>query len=185
MKIALVVLLVAVVALAWRLNVVNATLGEQRQQIRTLTTALADRSKREALALQTDCSATASRFLVSRGWKAGDGSDYRNHFNVTLNKCFVLVSAYVPNEDFRTLDLYDAVEGRHYAMYVGHNMCDAAISRNPKHCAMDSGMIWSDGNDRNRSDFTVGFRGLLYGGGAGDENTQNIFMEHIQRFMNE
>ncbi len=51
---------------------------------------------------------------------------------------------------------------------------------------MDSGSIWFDGNDsRLPADFTVGFRGLLYGGGAGDENTQKVFLERVRAFMAE
>jgi hypothetical protein len=60
MKIALAVLVIALLALAWRLNSVNAmlthqqqVLGEQQQQIQILTKGLADNSTREALTLQT------------------------------------------------------------------------------------------------------------------------------------
>ncbi len=60
---------------------------------------------------------------------------------------FVLVSGYLPNDDFRTFDLYDAVGGRHYATYNGHNTCSPAITGNPRKCAMDSGSIWFDGDD--------------------------------------
>jgi hypothetical protein len=38
-------------------------------------------------------------------------------------------------------------------------------------------------DSRNPADFTVGFRGLLYGGGAGDENTQKTFLDRIQVFL--
>src|SRR5262249_20144352 len=116
--------------------------------------------------------------------KASGDSDYKNHFNSKLNKCFVLVSDYSLNDDFRTLDLYDAAEGKRYATYHGHNVCEVAITKNSKRCALDSGSIWFDGNDsRNPPDFRVGFRGLLYGGGAGDENTQKTFLDQIQAFM--
>src|SRR5262249_179511 len=111
-------------------------------------------------------------------------SDYKNHFNSKLNKCFVLVSEYLLKDDFRTIDLYDAAEGSRYATYNGHNICDVSITKNPKRCALDSGKVWLDGNDsRNPADFTTGFRGLLYGGGSGDENTQKTFLDHVQPFM--
>ncbi len=49
---------------------------------------------------------------------------------------------------------------------------------------MDSGSIWYDGNDsRWPPDFQVGFRGLLGGGGTGDENTQKIFLDKLQPFL--
>jgi hypothetical protein len=185
-KLALFVLLVAVVALAWRLNSSSQVLGEQRQQIQTLKTALADKATQEALALQAQCSEMASKYLSGRGFKPGEGFDYRNHFNSKLKRCFVLASAHLPNDDFLSIDLYDAVEGRHYAQYNGHNICDVAITKNPRKCIVDSGSIWFDGNDtRHPADFTAGFRGLLYGGGAGDENTQKTFLDRIQPFMTE
>jgi hypothetical protein len=145
---------------------------------------LAGQSAQRAVGLQRECAASAHSFLLSRGSKAGEGADYENYFNPRLSRCFVLISAYLPSDDFRTIDLYDAVEGRRYATYNGHSTCDATITRNPRKCAMDSGSIWFDGNDsRLPADFTVGFRGLLYGGGAGDENTQRIFLELVRAFM--
>jgi hypothetical protein len=162
----------------------RSTIRRQKQRIQDLTAALADKSKQQALAEQTECAASANRFLVSRGWKPSDGSDYENHFNSRLNKCFVLMSGYSLNDDFRTLDLYDAVEGRRYATYNGHDICDPTITGNPRKCAMDSGSIWFDGNDsRTPADFTVGFRGLLHGGGAGDESTQKAFLDRVRDFM--
>ena len=70
MKIASAVLLIAVLAVAWRLNSVNTVtthqqqlLGEQQQQIQALRRELADKSTQEVLTLQTQCSEMASRFL--------------------------------------------------------------------------------------------------------------------------
>jgi hypothetical protein len=186
MKIAIAVLVLALLAVGWRLNSVTAVLGEQRQQVEALKRALSERSTQEALALQTQCSEIASKFLSARGWKPGEGDDYKNHFNTKLKKCFVLLSGYLANQDFVTIDLYDAVEGKHYAMFNGHNICDVAITKNPRKCAVDSGSIWFDGDDsRHPADFTVGFRGLLYGGGSGDESTQKTFLDHVKPFMAE
>lgn len=199
MKIALAVLLIAVFVLAWIVFSMNASLRRQSAHIETLTTARSDtaqheplalataqskQSKQEELMLQTQCAAAASRFLASRGWKADDASDYTNHFNSRLNKCFVLSSAYLMNDDFRTLELYDAVEGKRYATYIGHNICEVSFTNNLRKGAMDSGSIWYDGDDsRTPADFTFGFRGLRYGGGAGDEDTQKQFLEQIKVFM--
>jgi hypothetical protein len=184
MKIGLAVAFVVVGVLGWIVFSMNATIHRQEEQLQKLTASLADKSQQQAFALQTECAQSATRFLVSRGWKASDGSDYENHFNSRLTRCFVLVSAYLPNDDFRTVDVFDAVEGRRYATYNGHNVCDQAITRNPRKCAMDSGAIWFDGNDsRIPPDFTVGFRGLVFGGGAGDERTQKVFLDRIRAFM--
>jgi hypothetical protein len=195
MKIALAVVVVALLVLTWRLNSTNAalvrqqqTLSQQQQQIQTLHRDLSDKSTQEALTLQTECSEMASKYFARAGGneKRKGLVDYRNHFNSKLKKCFILVSGYLPNDDFVTIGLYDAVEGRHYATFNGHSICNAAITGNPKKCVVDSGSIWFDGNDsRNPADFTVGFRGLLYGGGAGDENTQKTFLDHVEAFMSE
>jgi hypothetical protein len=64
--------------------------------------------------------------------------------------------------------------------------CDVAslsLLNTPNKCVSDAGNIWYDGDDTKNPNFTVGFRGLLNGGGAGDENTQKQFMEAIQPFM--
>jgi hypothetical protein len=165
---------------------VNGTVGGQQQQIEVLKKALSEKSTQEALALQTQCAEAAGKFLSSRGWKPGVGDDYKNHFNSKLKKCFVLVSGYQPNADFVTVDLYDAVEGRHYATFNGHNICDVAITKDPRKCSVDSGSIWFDGDDsRHPADFVAGFRGLLYGGGSGDATTQKTFLERVQPFMSE
>lgn len=103
------------------------------------------------------------------------------------------MSEYAFKDDFTTLDLYDAVEGRHYATYNGHNTCKAFITKNPNKCMLDSGSIWFDGDDsRQPADFTVGWRGLLNGGGAGDkdtglgdENTQKAFLDRVRGFMSQ
>jgi hypothetical protein len=193
MKVLSSILFIVVLALAWRLKSVTTAvtqqkqlLAEQQQQIKSLHQRLDDKSVQDALSMQTQCSEMASKFLSSRGWKLGIGDDYKNHFNSKLKKCFVLVSSYLPKDDFVTIDLYDSVEGRRYATFNGHGICDVAITNNPKKCALDSGSIWFDGNDsRLPADFTIGFRGLLYGGGSGDSNTKKIFLERIQPFMSE
>lgn len=140
------------------------------------------------LELQAKCADYAKQYFNSKGYKNNDGFDYKNHFNSRLNKCFIFISSYDANSDFASMDLYDALEGTHYATYNGHSICDptvlSASGANPKKCLVDSGSIWFDGNDtKNPADFTVGFRGLQNGGGSGDENTQKIFMEHVQAFM--
>jgi hypothetical protein len=186
MKVGLATVSAVAIVLGWWAFSMNATIRQQAQQIQELKVALTMKSQEHALAVQTECAANAHKFLARRGWKADDGSSYDNHFNSRLNKCFVLVSEYDLKDDFRTLDLFDAVEGRRYATYNGHNICEVIITKNPKKCIVDSGSIWFDGDDsRQPADFTVGFRGLLYGGGAGDENTQKAFLDRVRGFMSQ
>lgn len=143
-----------------------------------------------SFSLQEKCSNVSTKFVANNGYKDGDGFtfDYKNHFNSKLNKCFILVNSYNANTDSQFIDLYDALESKHYASYLGHGSCDAlalSLTNNPKKCQLDSGNIWFDGNDtRNPADYHVGFGGLIHGG-IGDENTQKQFMEHIQSYMND
>jgi len=186
MKITSVILLIALLGVAWHLHSQQQLLGEQKQQIQTLNQELTNKSMQEAFTLQAQCSEVARKFLSSKGWKPDAGDEFKNHFNLKLKKCFILVTGYLPNDDFVTIDLYDALEGKHYATYNGHHICDVVITRKPDKCALDSGSIWLDGDDsRTPADFTAGFRGLRFGGGTGDETTQKTFLNHIQPFMNE
>jgi hypothetical protein len=139
----------------------RSVIRQQNAQIHGLQTAIRAQSQKQGHAAQVECAASAQKLLSSRGWKPEDGSEYENHFNARLSKCFVLISTYLLKDDFRSIDLYDAVEGRHYAAYNGHNICDVLITGKPKKCMIDGGSIWFDGNDsRHPSDFNVGFRGL-------------------------
>ncbi len=140
------------------------------------------------LSLQTKCSEMATKTFISNGYKSSDGADYKNHFNSKLNKCFILISSYDINSDFQTIDLYDVIERKHYASYMGHSDCGVPLlgGDNSKKCQLDSGSIWYDGNDtKNPADYHVGFQGVAIGPGVGDENTQKQFLDHIQPFMSE
>ena len=145
------------------------------------------------LNLQEKCSNQSEKFFTKGdNYKNSDGFEfnYTNHFNFKLNKCFILISATNVNDDYLSLDLYDVLEVKHFASYIGHSICNSTvlsmINKSNK-CKMDSGNIWLDGNDsRNPADITTGFRGFLYGDSIGDENTQKKFIENIQLlFMND
>jgi Tfp pilus assembly protein PilV len=147
---------------------------------------LAQQQANNTFALQSKCSDAAAKFFVSNGYKTSDGFDYKNHFNTKLNKCFILVSSYSNPNSYNNLniDLYDALEGAHYAEYEGHANCAVAASLTniPKICELDQGNIWFDGNDtRNPADYHIGFS--LSPSSAGDSNTQAQFIDHIQPFM--
>jgi len=136
---------------------------------------------------QTFCSDMALKFFHYKNYGISDGYTYTNHYNSKLSKCFILVSYYKTDSDLLALDLYDASEGKRYAMYTGHNDCNPlTILNDSKKCQLDSGDIWLNGNDtKNPSDYHVGFEGVTVSHNIGDENTQKQFMEHIQPFMNE
>lgn len=166
--------------------------GRLNRENSELKTQLAQQQKPNDLELQAKCSDMAKNYFVGRGYKDGDGFtfDYINHFNAKLNKCFIQISSYSPNDDARFIDVYDAVEGKHYASYNGHNICDPAIlamtNTNLNKCRVDSGNIWLDGNDtKSPPDIQVGFQGLLNGPGEGDKDTQKQFLARIQSFMSE
>ena len=138
---------------------------------------------------QATCAEQAQIFFNDKD-KSGDFQySFENYFNSKLNKCFVLIRAISLEDDNLYIDLYDALERKHYAMYLGHNDCDVVtllLIDEPKKCQLDSGTIWLDGNDAKESaDFTFGFVGLNNGVGVGDENTQKQFMEQVQSFMTE
>lgn len=139
--------------------------------------------------LQTKCADRAIAFYRQGSYEdksQGFSSFYTNHWNRKLGKCFIQINSTSVKDDFASVDVFDALEGKHYAAYIGHNICDPAIMSNPKKCQLDSGNIWFDGNDtRNPADYHVGFQGIAVGPGVGDENTQKQFLEHIQPFMTE
>lgn len=140
--------------------------------------------------LQQNCATSAAKYFVNNEGENNTptvATSYKNHFDLKLNKCFILVTSYIANDDFLAIDLYDAVEGAHYATFNGHQICDPTtltiISYDTNKCQFDSGSIWFDGNDtKNPPDYRAGFGGLKYGG-VGDENTLPQFLAHIQPFM--
>lgn len=136
----------------------------------------------DKMSLQAKCSDAATKYFISKGYKKEIAYTYVNHFNSKLDKCFILISYYADIPDSTSIDLYDALEGKHYASYLGYNNCTITATK----CQLNSGNIWLDGNDTKPfSDYHVGFQGAAIGPGVGDENTQKQFLEHIQPFMND
>jgi hypothetical protein len=121
---------------------------------------------------------------VGTGWNYW----YENHFNNRLNRCFIAIYASHLTDDFFMMDLFDAIENKHFAEYIGHGNCSAAVlsaMKNPKKCAFDSGKIWLHGDDQEESDLHFGFEGTLNGSGTGDSNTKMEFMRGVQPFLTE
>jgi len=138
---------------------------------------------------QPKCAAAAETFYINNGYKEKTGLSfsYNSHFNSKLDKCFILISAVSSKNDALFVDLYDVLEKKHYASFIGHNNCDPTslvLSNNPNKCLIDSGNVWFDGNDlRNPADFHTGFNGMIKGG-SGNENTFKQFMAYVNPFMN-
>ncbi len=142
------------------------------------------------IAMQKNCADRAALFYKQGGY--GDSSQawtnsYINHWNNKLGKCFIQITGLsMTDSGFSFIDIFDAFEGKHYAMYIGHNICNVTITNDPKRCQIDGGSIWFDGNDAKQpADYHVGFEGLANGPGVGDENTQKQFLEHVWPFMND
>lgn len=126
MKIIVAVLFVALLAMAWRLNSLNATVGQQQknltqqqQQIATLTEA--ESSKKDAFAMQEKCATQADKVFRGLGYKlTGSRENYsevlQSHFNPHLNKCFMTIET-MDREGTRSRLLLDAFEQREYAEY--------------------------------------------------------------------
>lgn len=133
--------------------------------------------------LQSKCADMAGKFFSSKGYKSSEGFDYKNHYNSKQNKCFILISYGDINTNSIALDLYDALEGKHYAEFYGHAPALCIFDANK--CKLDVGNIWYDGNDTRNPDVQIGFQGLMNGGGTGDKDTETQFMDKIQPFMND
>jgi hypothetical protein len=113
---------------------------------------------------------------------------YNNHLNIRLNKCFILVYAYDPKDDNIIIDLYDALEHKRYATFIGRNSCDPVslkLRNDPDHCWLNSGHIWLDGNDQGQPDMQFGFEGILNGPRTGGQNTKTEFLRALQPLMSE
>jgi len=126
MKIIAAVLFVALLAMAWRLNSLNATvsrqqqtLTQQQQQIVMLTEAKS--SKQDDFAMQEKCSAQADKVFRELGYKQTGSRDnisevLQSHFNPRLGKCFMTIETF-GRDLSQNRFLLDAFEQREYAEY--------------------------------------------------------------------
>ena len=127
MRIAAGVMLLVVLVLAWLLSTEMMTSREQRDHIQKLTASLADKSKQENLELQSKCALQAEKMFrkmpsarlpsVSSA-KQEISYDFESHYNVKLNKCFMLHTTYYENGT-ASYNLFDAYELRDYASFIG------------------------------------------------------------------
>lgn len=135
-----------------------------------------NKQKSNDIDLNIQCAKQAKTFY---DWYSEDAVTsslaYENHFNKKLNKCFILVYGAPSASDIANIDLYDAVEKKHYAMYLGHNYCSKSslfVENNLKKCEFDSGSIWSNGIDSTEPDIITKQ--------PGGEQTKTEFFNLIQ-----
>jgi len=124
MRIAIVLLVVALAVLAWLFNAEKEKNRDQQDQIRKLTADLADKTKRENMELQEKCAAQAEKMYRSFGYDTKSmGETYQSHYSTTLNKCFMSFESTSVKSDagnvdeFRSKWLLDAYELKEYAEY--------------------------------------------------------------------
>lgn len=120
------VLFIALLAVAWRLNSLNATVGRQQQaltqqQEKLATLTEAKSSKQDAFAMQEKCAAQADKVFRELGYKATGSREnvseaLQSHFNPQLNKCFMTIET-VASDLSQSRFLLDAFEQRKYAEY--------------------------------------------------------------------
>jgi hypothetical protein len=138
--------------------------------------------KKNDIESQSKCSVMAEKYF-NKNYTDSNGDTvetYINHFNSKLNKCFILAQSYNIKEDFLMIDLYDALENKHYGAFIGHDFCDKSslqLSNDLNKCTSDVGVIWFNGDDTISPDFKTK--------DIGDENTKKEFMDKIKPFMND
>jgi hypothetical protein len=135
--------------------------------------------------LQKRCAAAAHQFHLDATKEEDPQLNrwYENHYNARLNKCFVVEYSYSLSGDIILIDLYDALERKHYASYNGRDLCDPRVQKDLSHCVFNAGDIWFGGDDQSKPDISFGFEGVLNGPRIGDQNTKREFLDAIKPFM--
>lgn len=97
-----------------------ATIKEQQGQL----TAANDRRKSEALKLQAQCANQAKAAYGEGGYTAIPMASYENHYNATLNKCFMYIKTYniIAGNGYDNRTLVDVLENKSYGLYILHVM---------------------------------------------------------------
>jgi hypothetical protein len=123
LKIALVTLLAAGLALTWALVTETTKNNQLQSQVTELTTKLGDKKTRESLDLQRNCAQQAEKIFHQLGYNLNPtGSNiavYQNHYNAKLNKCFMVLTATAMKVTaYGEKHLFDAYEQREYGEYI-------------------------------------------------------------------
>jgi hypothetical protein len=117
-------LLVIVGLLGWRLLAEIEIDRGRAADIRDLRLKLEERSRLDALELQAKCAEQAAKLYHSSGYKDDEPlTRYESHFNLALNKCFIVVehTAGMKGQGallVETRYLFDAYEQREYAEFT-------------------------------------------------------------------
>ena len=117
MKNLLAILLVAVLALAYKLYVASDLTKQQANQIIAIQNKIDAFAKTADLDLQAKCSKQASFMFNELGWnRSGSLSSYQSHYNNKFNKCFL--SIYSVQGNFVNQSVIDAYEQKVFATFM-------------------------------------------------------------------
>ena len=122
MKVIIACLLVAVIALAVLMRSQSASIRDLERQVHELNARFLERSKTANLDLQAKCSEQAHQAFAQMGYRERGITNYENHYNPKLNRCFI----YVRGMDLRSSPgtvlsfgyVLDAFEGKRYGEYI-------------------------------------------------------------------
>jgi hypothetical protein len=124
MRITASLLFLACAALAFLAYSQASSLKQQQKEIQDLSVKVQALPRNATLDLQEKCAKQALEEFREGGWEKNPMAGFTNHYNVPLNKCFVLVE----NTDTKTTPgtiwtnkvLSDAFEGKIYGSYAWH-----------------------------------------------------------------
>jgi hypothetical protein len=126
MKTLAVLLTVVVVFLIWKFRNQRATIADQQKQLTEMKTKLETRSKVSSLDLQEKCAREAFQQFKQDGWDKEPTAGFSNHYDETLNKCFVLIentdAKTAPGTIWTNKTLVDAFEGKMFGTYSWHTV---------------------------------------------------------------
>jgi|SRR5580704_3788174 hypothetical protein len=118
-------LVVACIALAYLVHSQSSTLKQQQEEIKELGARVQAMPKNATLELQEKCAKQAREEFNVDGWEKEKLAGFSNHYNVALNKCFILIentdTKTTPGTIWTNKTLTDAFEGKVYGEYMWHS----------------------------------------------------------------
>lgn len=122
MRTAVLLLLVICFGLGLLTYFQSATLREQRAQILQLNVKVQSMPKNATLDLQEKCARQAREEFKLYGWDKRETAALSNHYNATVNKCFMEIAAAdtksVRGEMVESKTVSDAFEGKVVGSYI-------------------------------------------------------------------
>ena len=116
--IGIILLLAAAIILGVFARRQTLALREARRQMQELQAKLDLASKSANLDLQQKCAEAAAKTWKSGGFEKLKNATYANHYNPTMNKCFMRIENSIPDRSgavFASDRIVDAYEGKVYA----------------------------------------------------------------------